>query len=390
MEKVSIVPCRNYSADEVDRALDAVLAPLGGFGFVRPGIKIAIKANLVTFMRPDRAATTHPALLCALTRKLTELGAVVTVGDSPGGLYNAAFVGRVYSATGMSEIEKCGGHLNRNFAQRDVIFKEARAAHSFTYTAYLDDADVIINFSKLKSHGMMGLSCAVKNMFGTVPGTMKPEYHYRYPDHAVFADMIVDLNEYFLPKTVLCICDAVVGMEGNGPTAGEPRQIGALLASASPYCLDVVAAELIGLTRQNVPTLEAAYLRGLAPADVSGINIVGDMDALRVPDYKKVLSHSSLEFKNFFGGKAGTMLGNAIGGLLRARPLASKHECVGCAVCANICPARAIEIRDGYAIIDRKACIRCFCCQEFCSKGAMKVHRTPVARLLVHDTKPQK
>ena len=113
------------------------------------------------------------------------------------------------------------------------------------------------------------------------------------------------------------------------------------------------------------------------------------MDALRVPDYKKVLSHSSLEFKNFLGGKAGDALGNAIGGLLRARPRAVKRECVGCGVCANICPARAIEIRDGYASIDRKACIRCFCCQEFCPKGAMKVHRTAIARLLVHDAAPR-
>lgn len=389
MDKVSITPCQDYSPAEVRRALEELLSPLGGFGFVTPGMKIAIKANLVTFMRPDKAATTHPALLCELTRRLTECGAEVTVGDSPGGLYTAAFVGRVYNATGMHEIEKFGGKLNTNFAQRDVVFKDARAAHSFTYTAYLDDADVIINFSKLKSHGMMGLSCAVKNMFGVVPGTMKPEYHYRFPDHAVFADMIVDLNEYFRPKTILCICDAVVGMEGNGPTAGEPRQIGALIASKSPYCLDVVAADLIGLTRQNVPTLEAAVSRGLAPADISEVEIVGNMDALRVPDYKKVLSHSSLEFKNFLGGKAGDTLGNAIGGLLRARPRAVKRECVGCGVCANICPARAIEIRDGYASIDRKACIRCFCCQEFCPKGAMKVHRTAIARLLVHDAAPR-
>ena len=390
MSIVSLVPCRDYSHDEISRALDNLLESLGGLDFVTPGMKIAIKANLVTFMSPDKAATTHPALLCELTRRLVGRGAQVVVGDSPGGLYNAAFVGRVYNATGMNEIEECGGSLNRDFSQRDVIFPDARAAHSFTYTSYLDNADVIINFSKLKSHGMMGLSCAVKNMFGVIPGTMKPEYHYRYPDHAVFADMIIDLNEYFLPKTVLCICDAVVGMEGNGPTAGEPRQIGALLASASPYCLDIVAAEIVGLTRQNIPTLESAYLRGLAPADADGVEIVGNIDAIRVPDYKKVLSHSSLEFKSFLGGRAGALVGSAIGGLLRARPKAVRRECVGCGVCANICPAHAITISDGYAVVDRNTCIRCFCCQEFCPKGAMKVHRTPVARLLVHNTKSQK
>ena len=48
---------------------------------------------------------------------------------------------------------------------------------------------------------------------------MKPEYHYKYPKAADFADMLVDLCEYCKPR--LCICDAVVGMEGNGPTQGS-------------------------------------------------------------------------------------------------------------------------------------------------------------------------
>ncbi len=387
MNKVSIVPCPDYSEAAVSVALDAVLTPLGGLDWIKEGMTIAIKANLVTFMKPERAATTHPSLLCELTRRLVERGARVIVGDSPGGLYNAAYVGKVYSTCGLHAVEDCGGELNRDFGQRNADFPDARAAKHFTYTSYLDGADAIINFCKLKSHGMMGLSCAVKNMFGVVPGTMKPEYHYRFPDHAVFADMIVDLNEYFHTKVVLNICDAVVGMEGNGPTAGDPRHIGALLASRSPYHLDLAAAELIGMKKENVPTLEAAYLRGLAPATLQEVEIIGDAAALCVPDYKKILTHSSLEFKNFLGGAAGSALGSLTGKLLRAKPRVKKDECIGCGVCYNICPAKAITMKNKIAIINKAACIRCFCCQEFCPKGAMKVHRTAVARLLVKDSK---
>ena len=387
MNKVSIVPCPDYSEAAVSSALDALLQSLGGFDWVKQGMTIAIKANLVTFMKPEKAATTHPSLLCQLTRRLVERGARVIVGDSPGGLYNAAFVGKVYSACGLRAVEQCGGELNHDFGQRDADFPDARAAKHFTYTSYLDDADAIINFCKLKSHGMMGLSCAVKNMFGVVPGTMKPEYHYRFPDHAVFADMIVDLNEYFRSKVVLNICDAVVGMEGNGPTAGDPRHIGALLASRSPYHLDLVAAELIGMKKENVPTLESAYLRGLAPAEASEVDIIGNIAPLCVPDYKKILTHSSLEFKNFLGGAAGSAVGTLAGKLLRATPKVKKDECIGCGVCYNICPAKAITMKNKIAIIDKPSCIRCFCCQEFCPKGAMKVHRTAIARLLVRDSK---
>ena len=48
----------------------------------------------------------------------------------------------------------------------------------------------------------------------------------------------------------------------------------------------------------------------------------------------------------------------------------------------EVCPAKAITMRRGKPVVDRRACIRCFCCQEFCPKGAMKVKRPPLARML--------
>ena len=136
----------------------------------------------------------------------------------------------------MREVEGHGAKLNRDFSEVKATFPEGKILHDFVYTGYLDNADLIINFCKLKSHGMMGMSCAAKNMFGTIPGVIKPEYHFRFPKYEDFADMIVDLDEYFHP--VLSIADAVVGMEGNGPTAGTPCKMGFLLASRSPHTLE--------------------------------------------------------------------------------------------------------------------------------------------------------
>ena len=388
MVDVAVVGCADYEENEIRRALAAALNEIGGLDFVTPGMKIAIKANLVSFMKPEKAATTHPALLTELTRMLVERGAEVVVGDSPGGLYNAAFLHKVYSATGVYAVESVGGKLNENFESSEAHFSEAKQAKSFVYTSYLDDADAIINFSKLKSHGMMSMSCAVKNLFGTIPGTIKPEYHYRFPNHADFADMLVDLNEYFSKKVKLCICDAVVGMEGNGPTAGNPRKIGAVLASKSPYLLDLTAAELISLTKDNVPTLEAAFLRGLSPAKADLVKKSEGYERFILSDYDNIMTHSSIEFKGASKGKIiGVLRGEILGKLLRSRPKTKKDECVGCGVCKNICPNKAITIENGIAKIDRKKCIRCFCCQEFCPKGAMKVKRTLIAKLLVHNVK---
>ncbi len=378
-DSVSIVPLGNYTYDGARVALNELLSGLGGLDFVKKGMRVVIKANLVSAMKPDKAATTHPVLLAALCDMLAERGAEVTVGDSPGGLYNSAFVGRVYSVTGMRELEAHGAKLNYDFSEKRAEFPEGKILRDFVYTGYLDNADVIINFCKLKSHGMMGMSCAAKNMFGAIPGVIKPEYHFRFPKYEDFADMIVDLDEYFHP--MLSIADAVVGMEGNGPTAGTSRQMGFLLASHSPHALDMIAADMIGFSREELPILDAAYRRGLVPESAREINLIGSAEGLRVQNFERVVERRSLEFsgdgKNFikkiFSGIAAS--------ILRTRPVLESDICVGCGICEGICPARAITIKNKRAKINRKKCIRCFCCQEFCPKSALKVKRTFVAAL---------
>ena len=374
---VVIRPCADYGAAEA--ALRAVLEPLGGLAWVQPGMRIAVKANLISAMKPEAAATTHPALLGALTKLLLEKGAKVTVGDSPGGVYNRVYVERVYEVCGLKALEALGAELNRDFGQKEQSFPEGKVLKHFTYTSWLDSADAIINFSKLKVHAMMGMTAATKNLFGTIPGSVKAEYHYRFPEYADFADMLVDLNEYFRPR--LNICDAVVGMEGNGPTQGTPKTIGALLASESPYALDLAAAELIGLRREDVPYLEAAFRRGLIPATAAKLTVDGDLNAFKPEKFRNIASRDSLTTFVSGSGAAAKLFRAAAGKLLESRPELEAGKCVGCGVCARSCPAKAITIEAKQAKIDRGACIRCFCCQELCPRGAMKVHRPLAARL---------
>ncbi len=376
-DPVSVIPLGEYDATQAEAALRALLAPIGGLDFVKEGMKVVIKANLVSAMKPDAAATTHPVLLSALCRLLKERGASVVIGDSPGGLYNAAFVGHVYKVSGMTEVTDAA--LNKDFSEKETVFPEGKVLRSFTYTGYLDNADLIINFCKLKSHGMMGMSCAAKNMFGTIPGVIKPEYHYRFPRYEDFADMLLDLDEYFHP--VLSIADAVVGMEGNGPTAGTPRPIGCLLASHSPHTLDMVAARLLGFAPEEIPTLAAAIRRGLLPEKAEDVVLYGALDSLYVKDFERVVERRSLGFTGDGKNPVKRLFGSIAGRILRTRPVVKSSLCVGCGVCANICPAKTIVIEKKKARIKRDACIRCFCCQEFCPKSAIKVHRTALAAL---------
>lgn len=381
---VSVVKCNSYDENTVREAFDRLLENIGGLNFVKPGMTVAIKVNLVTAIKPEKAATTHPALVSELCRRITEMGATPIVGDSPGGLFTGVYLKGVYSATQMTNAVKFGGKLNSDFSvSKCGDFSDAIVLKDFEYTSWLTEADAVINFAKLKTHGMMSMSAAVKNLFGIIPGTVKPEYHYRFPNPKDFANMLVDINEFI--KCDLNIIDGVVGMEGNGPTMGVPREIGIIAASKSSYDLDTVCARTIGLSAENVPTCQVAIERGLGHP-IEEIEAFGDGLDVRIDDYKNIERANNIEF---FCGLIGLQgfVNRMAKWALSTRPVLKDRECVGCKKCFEICPAKAITMTKGKPHIDRTKCIRCFCCQEFCPKGALKVYRPLPARILTKKPK---
>ena len=362
MSKVFVCECQNYE-DDAKKSIDNIINTFSSLKGISKK-KVIIKANLVSAMAPEKAVTTNYQLIKYLTDYLLSKDCEVTIGDSPGGVFTKPFLNHVYEVSKMTDT---GAKLNNNFSTKKIFNEKAKVLKSFEYTAYLDDYDYIINFSKLKTHAMMGMSAAVKNMFGTIPGTMKPEYHYRFPKQNDFADMLIDLNEYF--KADINIVDGVIGMEGNGPTMGDARKIGCILASENPYALDYICSKIINIDYQNVATITQSIERKLFDKDKVELNI--DIDKLIIKDFVLNKPANSVEFwkdtKNIFVKSISKLLPH----FLSSKPVVKKKKCVGCKKCANICPMKAIEMYNNIPKIDRKKCIKCFCCQEFCPKGAM-------------------
>ena len=379
--KVYWTNCSKYDEQLIEDSYQELLINNHLLDFVTPGMKVGIKLNLVSHMHPDKAATTHPLLVKKLCEILISKGAIVTIGDSPGGLFTEGVLKSVYKETGMNSCLETGAALNFNVATK-VVKIEGKVVKSLDSSSWLDEQDVLINYSKLKSHGMMALSASVKNMFGTVPGILKPEYHYRYPNHEDFANMLIDINEHY--KCKLNIIDAVVGMDGNGPTQGNPKVIGAILASTNPYALDVVAANIIKLPIDNVHTIKESIKRGLT-TDFNEITLNKPINEIIVEDFNNILAGKNMEFTEKFKGPFGKIITPIISKILTVKPKVKKKECIGCKKCANICPVQAIEMINKVPNIDRNKCIRCFCCQEFCPVGAMKVHKNKIVKLLTKN-----
>jgi ferredoxin len=238
------------------------------------------------------------------------------------------------------------------------------------------DCDKIITVSKLKTHGMAMYTGAVKIMFGAIPGVLKAEYHYKMPDLKDFTNMLVDICT--LTKPVLSIIDGVVGMEGEGPTGGNPIHSGVILASENPYNLDVVGAYAMGIKPHDVPTIQRCMERGLTTGNIKDIQIVGDsIDAFKktykVPDIRTIR----------FANKVPKFVEQFLNKNVLPRPVFSQEICIGCSSCKKSCPPGAITMVDGKPRVDLDKCIRCFCCQELCPQKAVEIKRPWILRRIL-------
>ncbi|HWJ04151.1 MAG TPA: DUF362 domain-containing protein, partial [Verrucomicrobiae bacterium] len=340
--------------------------------------RVLLKINLLMKKKPDEAVTTHPAVVEAMVRLVQEAGGIAIIGDSPGGPYNARALKGIYAASGMEEVAaRTGAELNWDFGEVVLPHPTGKIGKSLTITTCCADADVVISLSKLKTHGMTTMTGSVKVLFGAIPGLKKAEYHLKMPKVEDFAELLVDIVELVQPK--LTLMDAVVGMEGDGPSAGTPRHIGAILASTDTYALDVVAADIIGLKPEDVPTIKAARSRGFV-SRLEELELIGDgLQAIKISNFKVPRGFPL----NFLDGKVPNFVKDFAINSLRPKPEFVHVKCVGCADCVRSCPPEALVLdANKRPVVDLSKCIRCFCCQELCPKKAVDIKRPWLGRTL--------
>lgn len=381
---VLIQKCPSYDRTVVLERVREIFAVNGGISqYAAPGKRVVIKPNLVGKKRPEEAATTHPSLVWAVAKLCREAGAEVVIAESPGGLYDRSFLKGIYRATGMEQAaEDSGAELNYDFSETRVENPGAMYMKSLDIITPVAQADTVISISKLKTHGMMVYTGAVKNMFGCIAGLKKAEYHMKMSDYDAFANSVIDI--FLSTRVTLNIIDAVIGMERDGPTAGDPKEMGLLISGSDAFEADLTALDIIGVDPMRVPVLKNAIARGLCPANTDAMNFAGDIrpEQVRIFDFKVNYNE---QFANLYFAKG--VWGKWFSALIRPRPVFHKRQCRACRECEKCCPAKVITVtKEKGAQVNLSGCIRCYCCQELCPFKAVSIKKPLINRLLIRSS----
>ena len=365
MARVSLIYCMDYERSRVFDAVRKAVDLVGGIGkFVSPNMKVLIKPNLLSARTPEEAVCTHPEVVRAVVRLVKETGAVALVGDSPGG----------YGANIDDIFEKSGvGPAAREEGAELVRFASSKFVEGVPIARHVFDCDRVISIPKFKTHSVTVLTAAIKNTYGMVTGLYKAERHAYAPREEDFAKVIAGV--YSLTRPHLTILDGIVGMEGDGPSAGKPRSLKLVMAGEDAVAIDSCAARIVGLDPLDIAVTKEAYRMKLGEADMSKIEVVGDdINGFIVADFR-LPQTTALKILP----KA---LVNTVAGLARFKPYINFNVCKKCNLCKVACPVSAITIEKNECFIDYHKCVRCMCCHEVCPYKAIYIKRTVLAKII--------
>lgn len=379
MNKVFVYKCTDYKDAKIRFYLKQIID--NSFpGEVFKNKTVFIKPNLLTRRNPDQAVTTHPVLVKEVSLYFKEKGAKVIIGDSPGGPNSMSWLKSVYKATGMIWAAKeSGAELNYDLTPCKQSINIKNSNKELQVLKAVVDSDYLINMPKCKTHGLTVFTGGPKNLYGCIPGLIKAKYHLELAELENFCGLIITLNELLKPN--LTIMDAIIGMEGEGPSSGIPKYLGYIIGSKNPYLVDITAAKMIGLDPLEIPVLKIAHERGIfSLTDDSVVHVSHTIK--EVVHFKIPLATKYADFSDRFAKRVPSNLLGRIYKWLKPVLVFSEEKCTSCKICIESCPASALKMYNKKPKVNIKKCIYCYCCQELCPKSAVSVKKPLLARLL--------
>jgi len=353
--RVYLAHCREYDSGKLEKILT------DGIGYLGVKIprqsKVLLKPNVLSAHPPERHITTHPAVVEAVVKLLRDNCNEIVIADSssiPGGTGPAlercgiAAVGKRFDGVSVCPLEELP---TRRFSNPDN-----RYLPNVNLPCLLDEVECVINLPKLKSHMLVQLTAAVKNMLGCIPGGGKQQAHVIAPSGQEFSQLLVELYGFVKPRIRLNVLDAVVGLDGFGPgLTGRRNPVGFVGLSEDAVALDRACCTVIGIDPNRIWTNRFATEQGLGAQDF---------------EINQKLNPVRFWLPRPF--PVPRLFAQYVSGMQRRKPSVIAEKCEQCGACAKICPAKCITM-DGYPRWDYRPCIYCYCCHESCPHAAIKL-----------------
>jgi len=329
--------------------------------FFSPSDAILLKPNLLMPATPDQAVVTHPVLVQAVAGIFQDFGCPVSVGDSPGGFVDRKAMEDVYGQSGYFALRQAGVQL--------LNPDQSVEREGLPFCWWAAGGYKLVSLPKIKTHELMTLTLAVKNMYGCISGAQKSKLHVDYLRPIDFVEML--LKVYRLARPAFSICDGILAMEGPGPSLrGFPRHLGVVVLGDDALYVDLAISRLLGVSDARHILIRRAKELGLVQEDQ--LEMISEVPVPLVKDYKlpRQLGLDRIPAAVFEPLKA----------LLKFYPVVT-DRCTACGACIQVCPRKTITMKGKRALIHKERCIRCLCCAEMCRFGAIELEKNLLLKM---------
>lgn len=239
---------------------------------------VVIKPNLCDFRPHWQGCTTNPQIIEALIDLIRETSSpkIIIVESNH-------WVGRVpelFQRLGYNELAERKNvelvNLSANVKSRNKIKIDGYYFDKFDAPEVLVNMTKFISVAKLKTHVQHKITGIAKNQFGLIPQLIKSKYHESLDN------VLLDLNETFKPD--LCIVDGIFGMEGAGPSDGDPIKTEIIIGGKNYFFVDWVMAKTMRINPKKVPVL--SNIRKKLKYNPKDIVIESEVNLNKLPKFK--------------------------------------------------------------------------------------------------------
>jgi uncharacterized protein (DUF362 family) len=278
MAKVAITSVDNqqFSSSDIDGAVEKAIDHLN-YDFSGKN-NVVIKPNLCYYWNASTGETTDGQVVCSVIKYVREkIGKDVniTVAEADASAMRTKFA---FSILGYDELCQKNNVALKNLSEGNVVEKTVKVGKTDVTLPFNEDllnADLIINVPKLKTHNFIGVTCAMKNIFGSISKPRKYTYHNNIVNVIVAANKII--------KSDIVVVDGLI-CRGSCP-----KKLGVIMASDNPLTNDFVAAKIMSFNPKKVPYLTLAAKEKVGEAE--NISIIED--GVKLAEIKKNFPHYS-------------------------------------------------------------------------------------------------